>query len=318
MEMISDRHIRFLNDVLEEPIVSVAKIPTGKFNSSYFLTMRSGKRYVLRIAPRPDVPVLFYEKNMMLQEPEIHRQVISNTSIPVADVVYFADNTDNVFSRMFIVFVALEGQPCSSYRSDMKRIRYQLGRYLRELHSNCTKREFGYIGRHRPMEGQANWSMAFKIMWNKLLEDIVSVGMYSSGELSRYSSLLDDNLQYFQYEGDASLCHMDIWTQNILTDGENITGIVDWDRSLYGDVEIEFSVVEYCGLIDDNFWRGYGYRPEFDKEFMIRRAFYMLYEHQKYIFIRAARNGNIAVAEQYRDECRYLLNKMLCGKFDIL
>ena len=88
----------------------------------------------------------------------------------------------------------------------------------------------------------------------------------------------------------------DIWTQNILTDGENITGIVDWDRSLYGDVEIEFSVVEYCGLLDENFWASYGNKPKYNTSFYIKRAFYILYEHQKYIFIQILPREMIAPA----------------------
>ncbi len=315
--MLSNKHIEFLNDVLSESIISAERIPTGKFNTSFYLRTSDGIKYVLRIAPAIDTPVLFYERNMILQEPQLHRQVKEKTSIPVADVVYFAKNSENIFSRPFIIFTALDGQPCYSRQADMPRIKYQLGRYLKELHTNCTNEKFGYIGHHKPMPPQSDWQSAFRIMWNKLLADIVSIDMYTTQEASTYAELLEDNLTYFKYDKPASLCHMDIWTQNILTDGANITGIVDWDRSLYGDVEIEFSVVRYCGLIDENFWAGYDSQPMYDKSFTIRQAFYTLYEHQKYIFIRAARNGNIALAEQYRDECRYLLHQFMQGKFDV-
>ena len=79
---------------------------------------------------------------------------------------------------------------------------------------------------------------------------------------------------------------MDIWAQNILTDhnGE-LTGIVDWDRGLWGDPEIEFSVIEYCGISKPAFWEGYGKIPKITKEYQVRRLFYFLYEHQKYIYI---------------------------------
>ncbi len=316
--ILTNEQTQYLQDILKQPIKSINKIPTGKFNTSFYLTMENGKVYVLRIAPDRSTPVLFYERNMMLQEPEIHRVVKGKTSIPIAEVVHFEGNFDNVFGRPFIIFTALPGEPCYARPANMKKIKYQLGKHLNELHTKCQKEQFGYVGPHRPMEPQSNWKDGFVTMWAKLLDDIHSIEMYSEKEIDEYKKLLEKYIKHFEYPHPASLCHMDIWTQNILTDGENITGIVDWDRSLYGDVEIEFSVVEYCGLLDENFWAGYGNKPKYNTSFYIKRAFYILYEHQKYIFIRAARNSNIPLANQYRDECRYLLKQISRGKFEIL
>ncbi|MBN1231169.1 MAG: phosphotransferase [Anaerolineales bacterium] len=47
--------------------------------------------------------------------------------------------------------------------------------------------------------------------------------------------------------------------QNLLVDEEdNITGIVDFDKALWGDVESKFAVLDYCEISDRPFWEGYG------------------------------------------------------------
>ena len=57
--------------------------------------------------------------------------------------------------------------------------------------------------------------------------------------------LLDLYLEHFDRPITPRLLHMDVWSQNILIDEEgNVTGLVDFDRALWGDVEIEFAVLD--------------------------------------------------------------------------
>jgi len=319
-QMINTRpdHLKsLLSEILNTEITSLKPIATGKFNTSYRLSASTGQEFVIRIAPAREVPMLFYERDMILQEPEIHQLVRTHTDLPVAKVAWF-DGEGRLLDRPFIVYTALPGEPCYTRPAhDQAKIKHELGAYLRQLHDNVTGRRFGYVGPHKPMEPQDTWADAFRIMWSKLIDDVASIDMYSHREADLYKQMLDDHIKHFEKLTAASLLHMDIWTQNILTDGERITGIVDWDRCLWGDREIEFSVVEYCGLLDENFWAGYGCKPDRDQSFRIRWAFYMLYEHQKYIFIRHARNNQPHSARQYRDDCRRLLNEIYRSHFEI-
>ena len=307
-----------ISGVLSSPVISLRGIPTGKFNTSYWISTAGGGDFVIRIAPNAQIPMLFYERNMIAQEPVVHQLVRQNTEIPVADVVHFDSGTE-LLGSAFIIYTALPG--LSWYGQSVKdpaALKCQLGQYLRELHENVTAGQFGYVGAHAVMDAQDNWASAFEIMWNKLIDDIASVRMYLSQEADKYKELLGRHIEHFDQPQRASLLHMDIWTQNILTDGQTITGIVDWDRCLWGDPEIELAVVQYCGLLDENFWAGYGSGPTYNRAFQIRHAFYMLYEHQKYIFIRHARNGQTAAARQYLRDCRTLLGGIEAGNYQLI
>ena len=96
---------------------------------------------------------------------------------------------------------------------------------------------------------------------------------------------------------------MDIWHQNILVDNAgNVTGIVDWDRALWGDPEVEFAVLDYCGISEPAFWEGYDKSRDQSPEARVRQIFYLLYELQKYIVIRQGRHNDTARALQYKQQ----------------
>ena len=109
-----------------------------------------------------------------------------------------------------------------------------------------------------------------------------------------------------------TVLHMDVWHQNILVGetGETVTGLLDWDRALWGDPEIEFAVLDYCGISTPAFWQGYSRTRDVSRSAQVRRVFYLLYELQKYIVIRAGRNGDRRSAADYVKRSRQLVRHL--------
>ena len=123
--------------------------------------------------------------------------------------------------------------------------------------------------------------------------------------------LLETYLDYFDRPVRPSLLHMDVWSQNILIDEVgNVTGLVDFDRALWGDVEIEFAVLDYCGISEPPFWEGYGSIRDESPAAMIRRQFYLLYEVQKYMPIRVWRRNNPTDAARYKQHSFLLASQL--------
>jgi len=281
--------------------LSFRRIPTGKFNTSYFVE-GGPKPMVLRIAP-PDDPsrMLFYEHRMMRQEPGIHALVQSRTDIPVPTILAHG-LLDPRLGRDYVLMERLLGSPVSDIsisRRAFDALLREVGRCLRQAHAITIDR-YGYAGEHRPMEPQPDWASAFRVMWTKLVDDTERSGGYSAEDAARMKRLLDRFMWVFERPVAASLLHMDVWAQNILTVGGELTGLVDWDRALYGDPEIEFAVLDYCGISRPAFWEGYGAERLADREAEVRRVFYFVYEVQKYILIRKVRGGSDSSAESYR------------------
>ncbi len=280
---------------------AIERVPTGRHNTSLFLT-HPERRGVLRIAPPDDAGFLFYEIRMIAQEPRVHQIASEETSIPVPAVWTF-DDTREIIPRDFLIMERLPGDPLPPPAEDdagaFAEILRRLGRMVRELH-DITGPQFGYLGEHRPMEPERHWFAAFETMWGNLLCDIESCGGYSPEEASRLRKLLYSLRGAFHSLDRARLCHMDLWWENILVQDGRITGMLDWDRALWGDPEIEFAVLDYCGMSQPPFWEGYGSARPSGGAAEIRRKFYVLYELQKYIFIERRRRNNAVKADMYR------------------
>lgn len=278
------------------------RIATGHFNTSYRVIGHKG-RYILRVAPPDDAGFLFYERGMMAQEPEIHARVLCETNLPVAPILVY-DNSRTRIDRDYLIMVGLPGVALSEVSdlraADLARILSELGQYLSQLHA-LTADRYGYLGAHQCMEPQRTWREAFGVMWHLLLDDIGRCGGYSADECKKMSRLFSAHAGRFEHEVAPSLLHMDIWGQNILVNEQGrITGILDFDRALYGDPEIEFAVLDYCGLSSPAFWVGYGRPRPAGTDALVRQKFYLLYEVQKYIVIERLRRKNPKQADQYR------------------
>jgi len=282
---------------------------TGRFSTTYFIETSPGHvDLVIRIAPPDDMLLLFYEKRMMRQEPALHRLIRKKTDIPIPTIITY-DFSRSHIDRDYLIMNRMGGRSLSEMWIQLNQQQIncalkELGGYIAKLHT-ITADKYGYIGAHHPMEPQTNWHDAFALMWEMMLDDCVTCGIYSDQEKSLGMKIWQEYHHIFDFNTPATLCHMDLWIENVLVDNEgHVTCLFDFDRACFGDIENEFAVAEYCGLTTDAFWDGYGTRPRQTKEWAIRRWFYLLYEHQKYIVISVSeRRNDINRAKRYAAEC---------------
>jgi aminoglycoside phosphotransferase (APT) family kinase protein len=297
--------------------IKIIPICEGYFSNSYKVHC-DNKDFYLRIAPPDDYLCLFYEKRMTLQEPELHKLILENTNIPVPEIIVH-DSGRKLLDKDYVIMEFLPGKTLSERNNELNteqfnRCLFQWGRHIRELH-NIKKNLHGYIGAHKPMEPRENWPDAFGIMWEKIISDCLDTGCYTKDEASFAVKLYEKHMDSFLPKKDikGSLMHMDLWVTNVLIDSKgNITGIIDFDRACWGDPEIEFSVLNYCGLAKDPFYKGYGSYPTKSYDSEIRFHFYTLYEHQKYIVISMSqRRNNPMGARQYADQSLDMMQRLL-------
>jgi Ser/Thr protein kinase RdoA (MazF antagonist) len=287
-------------------------IRSGKHNTSYYVRGAS-QELVLRISPPDDAGFLFYERRMMAQEPGIHSLLRAETTVPVAEILAY-DDSRQLVDRDYLVMERLPGQPLSEADLPSRRldgVLEQVGAYLAQMHLLVADR-YGYLGAHHPMTPRPTWGQAFAVMWNKLLDDVVACGGYSQEEAEAMRRLFKVYEPHFHQPVPASLLHMDVWSQNILVDHDGrVTGLVDLDRALWGDPEIEYAVLDYCGISEPAFWQGYGRTRDTSFPAQIRARFYLLYEVQKYIVIRIWRRDDPAQARQFKAQSLALARPLI-------
>jgi fructosamine-3-kinase len=249
----------------------------------------------------------------------LHALIRAHTTIPVAEIVAY-DFSRTQIDRDYMLLRVLPGVPLSDCAhlpsAGVDHALRQVGAYLRQLHAltatTCLGVEaYGYLGEHHPIEPQSTWHAAFGVMWHKLLDDVVACGAYTRAEAQVLRDLLERHQEHFERPVRPCLLHMDVWSQNILVDpGGAVTGLVDFDRALWGDVEIEFAVLDYCGISEPAFWEGYGRQRDVSLPAQIRRLFYLLYELQKYMPICVWRRNDPAGAAQYKQQSLELVAQL--------
>ncbi len=294
---------------------SLVPVGTGRFSTSWFVWVDTGPaagEYVLRVAPPDDAGFLFYEYRMMRQEPALHRLIRRRTDIPVPRIVAW-DFSRRRIDRDWLIMERLSGEPLmkvthSLLTRQVDGVLADLGRHTASLHA-IRGRLFGYRGRHAPMQPRRCWADAFEDMWARLLDDVRAAGFYTDSLRDMAVGLYPRHRRAFEEPFAPGLCHMDLWSENILVHKGRLAGLIDFDRACWGEPGIDLAVAEYCGLTRPAFWSGYGHRPEPTEAFLIRRWFYLMYEHQKYIVINGVRRRDAARARDYAGDCRAMLEQ---------
>lgn len=283
----------------DKPIARLNSFGSGLYNSVYRFELEKNE-YILRIAPFDETPKLFYEVDMMHSEPAIHKLTQKQTNIPVPTVVYH-DFSRNDFDRDYLIMEKLPGT-VGGY--NLK----ELGRYVSELHGIKQKEgKFGYPCRRFDMGDR--WGDVFLDYAHRIFHDCRSAGAVTGEEHDYFTSI------YLAYESvfadcDPCLLHLDLWRTNILTENGRITGILDFDRGLYGDKELEFAVLDTYSSATEEFFEGYGQpRPDSD-DAEIRRVLYLVYELIKYAFIRLIRGGSESIAAEHVRQCKSLMKSI--------
>ena len=314
--------------LLERDVSNVQPFGSGKFSEVFMVDTPDG-RYVLRVAPPDSLLQLFYEYRMMRQEPAIHARLLAETSVPVPPIAAH-DFSRSLIDRDYLIMPLLPGTPLGAAglaSVAQERAHRQWGGHVAQIHTiTDPENRFGDLGEHECMAPQPSWAEAFTVMYRRELDDIVGCGIYDGKTADDAMKLLEDNLDAFDNCRTSRLLHGDLWVTNLLVEPDGrVTGVIDFDRACWGDVEWDFAIAEYCGVTQPAFWEGYGRGPENlppdyarSDNAAVRRMFYLLYEHQKYIVISMSiRRSDSAGARRYaRASLAAMENFRRTGKAD--
>ena len=276
---------------------TISSIGAGHYNDSYYVDSDQG-RLVLRIAPADSIPKLFYEVDMMKSEVNVHRLVREHTNVPVPQILYY-DFSRDLINRDYLIMEYLDGNPGLF---DEK----ELGEYVRQIHAIKSDLH-GYPERAAPT-GES-WQDIFYTYVELIFSDCLSCGVIGSGEYEHFLSIYKKHRDVI-VDASPSLLHLDLWTQNILTVNGRITAILDFDRGLYGDPELEFAVLDTYGYSTPDFFEGYGQPRPVDSKARIRQQLYIVYELIKYAFIRFARGKSMSTGRSHVSQCQRILEEL--------
>ncbi|MGC9347401.1 MAG: phosphotransferase family protein [Anaerolineae bacterium] len=259
-------------------LAGMAELDEGYFNTAYRLDLADGRAWVLKVAPPADVVVLQYEAEIMGVEVAVMRLLRERTSLPVP-AIHCYDRSCALIANEFYLMDYVEGTPLHQVRQQLSleeqfEIDRQLGRYLREVHA-ITNTTFGYYAPCQPRF--ESWRGAFGWMVQCLLEDGQARDVALPLSYPQLYRRLEAHFPLLEEVTVSSLVLWDVWDGNVFVDsGANkITGIIDYERSLWGDPLMEMTFGWYDP--DGGFAEGYAKRVLQTSSEQVRRRLYSIY-----------------------------------------
>lgn len=258
-----------------QEIASIEELTEGFFNVAYHIVLTDGSEVILKIAPMCDVEIMTHEINIMFSEVDSMRMVARNTSVPVAEILYY-DNSRTICDSDYFFMKKLKGKSFHSCQEAMtqeqkEKIYRQMGKYTRTL-NQIKGSKFGYYG--QPDKQGDNWFTVFKSMLKDTYQDAKRKSIDIAVPMDQLLLLLDRDRVIFEQVTKPSFVHWDIWDGNVFIYENEITGIIDFERCLWADelMEVGFRTCWY----NKAFIEGYGY-TELQQEQLVRAEWYDIY-----------------------------------------
>ncbi|MBB6695696.1 aminoglycoside phosphotransferase family protein [Cohnella xylanilytica] len=251
------------------------ELTDGWANSAYKLVLDDGRKAVLKVAPTKNVKQMRYERNMMRAEVDAMRLMREVGGVPVPEV-YLFDESETILPASYFIMEHLEGEPYNKARETMTPERREtverelgvLNRRINEVKGN----RFGLFAYETPYDD--SWREAFRWLIRGVLEDGREMGVGLPAPYEEFEREIERRLPALDEVKEPRLVHWDLWAGNVFVQGDRITGIIDFERAMWGDPLIE----HYFSHFDDTtaFKQGHGWHAE-EPGRRIRRSLYDLY-----------------------------------------
>jgi aminoglycoside phosphotransferase (APT) family kinase protein len=237
--------------------VKVKELTEGFFNVAYEIQL-SGRQVILKIAPPKASSIMSYEKNIMKAEVDSLRLIREKTDVPVPQMLFY-DDTRTICDADYFFMEKLEGDSfyklkCNGMsQEEQDRILCEIGCLNRKM-NQVTGQGYGYLG--QPDKIRTNWRETFLSMISDVLSDGERVEISLGMSYRELRNLIDKAGDALEQVGKPSFVHWDLWDGNVFVKDGRITGIIDFERALWGDplMEAYFRSHSY----HDKFNDGYG------------------------------------------------------------
>ena len=219
----------------DKQIAEIKELTEGLCNVAYDITFEDGSESILKIAAKDRRGNTSNEVNLMRAEINAMKLVAENCSFKVADIQYY-DASNTICDGNYFFMEKLEGDNFFLVRKGMSEeviatIDTEIGKISREL-SNIQNSEFGFLGEDKRYDSLFEF---VKQMLGNLISDARKREIDIVYDEQTLMNQLENDKSAFEAIHKASLVHWDMWEGNVFVKDGHVSGIIDWERALWGE-----------------------------------------------------------------------------------
>ncbi len=238
---------------------AVSELEEGWFNAVYTVRLSDGRDVILKIAPPRDAEVMTYEKNIIVTEVATMRLVAQNPAIPVPEIYYF-DTARDVCDSDYFFMEKLAGENLKHVKNSYSQvvqvqIERRIGGIVRAINS-FTGEYFGYDG-NCALRAET-WRETFIKICDSVLDDGERKNADYGFAVGEIRAAILKHAHALEAVTTPRLVHWDAWDSNFFVKDGEVTGLLDFERALWGDplMEAHFRTLDFEGVSES--MRGYG------------------------------------------------------------
>lgn len=274
---------------------SCTELTEGMCNAAYLVHFTDGSRSVLKIAPADKKGLMSNEVGLMDAEVSAMRIVRGNGAVRVADVQYY-DRSRTVCDSSYFFMEMLEGQSYVTVKDQFTEeeqavIHHEIGVAERKI-TSIAGEKFGLLGE----EGCRYHSLYDFVLHliSNVISDAKRKNIAAGVPFEEILAGLQADRRIFEEVTQPVLVHWDMWEGNIFVKEKHISGIIDWERAMWGEA-----------LMDDRF-RRHTRTPQFlkgyGKEYFTAAEMRRIHWYDVFLYLTMMTEGAF---RGYEDDSQY-------------
>lgn len=219
----------------DKKISGIKELTEGMCNVTYDISFEDGSSCILKIASKDKRGNTSNEVELMKAEITAMKLVLQKCSFKVADILYY-DDSNTICDGHYFFMEKLKGNNFFTVREEMPEdkiavIDKEIGIISREL-TEVRNPGFGFLGEDKRYDTLYEF---VKHMLTNLISDAKRKDIDILYDERTFTDLLEKDRDAFASVTDASLVHWDMWEGNVFIKDGHVSGIIDWERALWGE-----------------------------------------------------------------------------------
>lgn len=242
----------------------IRELTEGMCNVTYNITFSDGGECILKIAAKDRTGNTSNEINLMEAEVKAMQLVREHCSFKVADVLAY-DHSRTICDGDYFFMEKLPGTNYSFIKEKLpektkRNIAREIGGISKQLCS-ITNPQFGFLGDNRRYDHLSDFI-------HTMLTNLISDGQKKNVDWGRDTDRLTEEFEKEKHIFDevrfATLVHWDMWEGNVFVEGDHVSGIIDWERSMWGEAFMDDRFRKHN--LNKDFLEGFGKQEFTDTE----------------------------------------------------